>query len=100
MNEDNLLEITEELSSVSNKWTRIGVQLKVDKVQLDNIKSQWSDPKDQLQEMISERLKQMPPLEWSDITKALESKTIGEKKLADEIEKKHVNPPEIQHSEG
>ena len=103
MNQDDLREILEELSTKSSKWYNIGVQLKVDKDQLDNIKAQWSDSKDQLREMIDERLKQTSPLTWSDIVAALRSKTIGEERLAAQIEKKHgisSNQPETQHSEG
>ena len=103
MNQDDLREILEELSTKSSKWYNIGVQLKVDKDQLDNIQIKCSDPKDQLREMIDERLKKVTPLTWSDLAAALRSKTIGEERLAAEIEKKHgisSNQPETQHSEG
>ena len=36
-------------------------------------------------EVLDVRLKQLPPLTWNDIDKALRSKTIGEQKLANEI---------------
>ena len=103
LGQDDLREILVELSNVSSKWQNIGVLLGVAKHQLENIEIKWSDPKDQLREMIDVRLKKTSPLTWTDIAAALRSKPIEDERLAAQIEKKHgisSNQPETQHSEG
>ena len=80
-----LKDLQEALCSISTKYKLLGIQIGVEKSEIDEIEAKYSSPKERLCEVLDVRLKQLPPLTWNDIDKALRSKTIGEQKLANEI---------------
>ena len=85
-----LKDFLEALCSISTKYKLLGIQIGVEKSEIDEIEAHRS-PKERLCEVLDVRLKQLPPLTWDDIDKALRSKTIGEQNLANEILEKSVD---------
>ena len=88
---DDLSDVLEETLASSAKWYKIGIRLKVPVDKLDDIRSQFSEPGDQLCEMLKEWLKgavgSRPT--WGALVEALRSQTVREPKLADQLEVKH-----------
>ena len=88
---DDLGDVLEETLTSSTKWYEIGLRLKVPVDKLDSIRSQFSDSKGFLCEMLKEWLKgaaRSRPT-WRALVEALRSQTVGEPKLADQLEAKH-----------
>jgi len=88
---DDLGDVLEETLATSAKWYKIGIRLKVPVEKLDGIRSQFSDPGDQLCEMLKEWLKGAAGSRptWGALVEALRSQTVGEPKLAGQLEAKH-----------
>ena len=88
---DDLGDVLEETLASSAKWYKIGIRLKVPVDKLDGIRSQFSDPGDQLCEMLKEWLKGAAGSRptWEALVEALGSQTVGEPKLADQLEAKY-----------
>ena len=86
------------LNPVASKCFALGLQLGVEYSQLCTIENDYRKSKDQLREIISERLKQDSPLTWHDIVTALRSPTVGENRLASQIEQKHLLQTMGSHS--
>ena len=80
------------LNPVASKCFALGLQLGVEYPQICTIENDYRKSKDQLREIISERLKQDSPLTWRDIVTALRSPTVGENSLARQIEQEHLQP--------
>lgn len=80
-----------ELHSVSSKWHSIGVQLNIPLNTLRNIKQEFSDTNERLSEMLDIWMSNAkgPDLSWGVIVGALKAPSVGENKLAGEIEKKY-----------
>jgi len=75
----------------SAKWEKLGIQLKVPTYKLDVIKNQSVDSGDHLYEVLKLWLKGVAKSRptWGVLVEALRSQTVGEPKLADELEAKH-----------
>ena len=91
MSLDDLDEVLKETRISRAKWYKIGLQLRVPVDKLDGIQCQFDNPEDHLCELLKEWLKgatgSTPT--WRSIVKALSSQTVGEPKLADQLNAKH-----------
>ena len=77
------------LHSVCPKWCNIGVQLEVPSFQLKNIERKSSDSMDQLRDTLDYWMNNNLSPSWRDLVDALRAPSVGEKWLAEEIEKKY-----------
>ena len=96
-----LLGIT-DLATVHNdtymcraKWYDLGIQLRVDVGTLDCFKVQYSDPGDQLREVLRTWLTTSESPTWVALVEALETSVIKEARLARELQQKYSSqqPP-------
>ena len=69
------------------KWYTLGVLLKVSTGKLDRIVISFSDPRDQLREMLKTWLTTADNPSWKTVTDALRS--VGASQLADDLEAKY-----------
>ena len=89
---DDLPVVMEELSDIRVKWYDIGLQLRMSVGTLDAIKEQYNDPSHCLREALKTWLKTCPsPPTWSNIIDALRSTTVGEVRLAADLEQNHCS---------
>ena len=79
------------LNPVVSKYFALGLQLGVEYPQIRAIEYNYRKSKDQLREIISERLKQDSPLTWDDIVIALREDSVREFSLASQIEYDHIH---------
>ena len=80
----------EELFDVNCKWFNIGLKLRLPLGTLDSIKFQQLDAPTSMHKMLSNWLKQTdPPPTWEALADALESRIIGEPKLAQQLRSKY-----------
>ena len=87
---DDLVNVLEELLDVSHKWYNIGLKLKVSLGKLDNIEYKELDSHTSMRKMLACWLKQIDPLPtWEALADALESRMIGEPKLAQDLRSKY-----------
>ena len=84
---DDLRRLLEELLDV--KWYHLGLQLKVRVEKLDGIRRDFSDPRDQLQEMLKTWLTTSDNTSWKTLSDALRSRTVGASQLASVLEVKY-----------
>ena len=70
-------------------WYRLGLQLRLTTGTLDTIRAQFSDPIDQLLEMLKTWLKAGGSPSWKTLTDALRSRTVGAIQLAGTLETKY-----------
>lgn len=92
MDQRNLLEIEQELWEARKEWKEIGLALKILKSDLDVIDKEKKDNiKGQFEEMIFKWLtsNDQPPT-WTILCEALESPTVGHKRLAASIRQKKL----------
>ena len=84
------------LHSVCPKWYNIGVQLEVPTFQLKNIerKSSALDSMDQLRDTLDHWMSNDSSPSWSHIVDALKAPSVGENRLAEEIEEKYCGQDE------
>ena len=84
------------LHSASFRWYQIGVQLDVPTHSLKNIQQQHHDPVDCLTELLDKWMKSAtdPPPSWRALIDALRAPTVGEKRLAEELEEKYYSQKE------
>ena len=80
------------LNPVASKCLALGLQLGVEYPQICATENDYRKSKDQLREIISERLKQDSPLTWYDIVTGLRSPIVGENRLARQIEQDLQQP--------
>ena len=81
------------LHSVCHKWYNIGVQLDVPTFQLKNIEKKSSDSMDQLRDTLDYWMNINSSLSWRHLVDAaLKAPSVGENRLAEEIEKKYCCP--------
>ena len=87
----NLRDLLEETLSSSTKWYKIGLRLDVPVDKLDNIRKEFSDQEDCLCEVLKDWLKGAAGTKpaWGVLVEALKSQTVGETRLADQLEAKH-----------
>ena len=86
---NNLGRVQEEIFEARTKWYDIGLQLNVQVHTLDSIKSQFSDPKDCLREILKVWLKTAGKTTWKTLVDALMSRTIEESQLAARLKEKY-----------
>ena len=79
----------EEVLDVSAQWYHLGVQLKVRTGILDNIQTQFPDPKRQLLEKLKTWLTISDNTSWKTLTDALRSRSVGANQLAGVLETKY-----------
>ena len=79
--------VMEELNDIRTKWYDIGLQLRISVGTLDAIKEQYDDPSHCLREALKTWLKTCPSHPtWNNIIDALRSSTVGEVRLAADLE--------------
>ena len=84
--------VIEELNDAHAKWYDIGLQLCVSVGTLDAIKEQYDDPSHCLRKTLTTWLKTCPsPPTWKNIVDALRSSTVGEVRLAADLEQKYCS---------
>ena len=89
---NDLPVVMEELNNAHTKWYDIGLQLCVSVGTLDAIKEQYDDPSHCLRETLTTWLKTCPSLPtWKNIVDALRSSTVGEVRLAADLEQKYYS---------
>ena len=88
---DDLAELENNLQRVAHKSTAFGLQLGVNHPTIQAIQVQYANPYDQLREILSYRLRQLPPLTWLDVIQALRSNGMQENRLASEIESQYLS---------
>ena len=85
-----LKALYEALYEIRSKYASFGIQLGLEKSEIDDIEAQKGDPGRYLLEILSICLKRAKPLTWNDIYNALKSKCVNESKLAEEIRAKYL----------
>ena len=80
---------------MSAQWYHLGLQLKVRIGTLDRIRTQFTDPRDQLLEMLKTWLITSDNTSWKTLTDALRSRSVGATQLASVLERKHCVMEEI-----
>ena len=76
------------LIDVCTKWYHIGVELRLSEGTLSAIRTQFSDLTDCLTEMCTKWLKRIdPPPTWDALANAVESPSVGEEYLAQQLRK-------------
>ena len=74
---------------MSAQWYHLGVQLKVRIGTLDRIRTQFSDPRDQLLEILKTWLTTSDSTSWETLTDALRSRSVGASQLASVLATKY-----------
>ena len=88
---DDLHVVMEELNDAHAKWYDIGLQLCMNVGTLDGIQEQYDDPSHCLRETLTTWLKTCPSPTWKNIVYVLRSSTIGEVRLAADLEQKYCS---------
>ena len=88
---NDLSDLLNTLNPVASKCYYFGLQLGVEDAQIRNIMYDYGKGKDQLREILRERLKQESPLTWHDIVTALRADSVREYSLASEIEHRYIH---------
>ena len=73
---------------MQTKWYNLGLQLKLSVSTQDRIKTEFSDPREQLFEMLKTWLSCGYNPNWKTLTDALRSRNVGASQLADHLEAK------------
>ena len=79
---------------MSTQWRHLGVQLKMSIGTLDRIRTQFTDPRDQLLEMLKTWLNNSHNTSWKTLADALRSRSVEKSRLADDLERKYCLVPE------
>ena len=85
---------------MSAQWYHLGVQLKVRIGTLDRIRSQFTDPRDQLLEMLKIWLTTSGNTSWKMLKNALASRSVGASQLASVLATKHCVMEETEVDSG
>ena len=89
---NDLPMVMEELNETRVKWYDIGLQLRMSVGTLDAIKEQYDDLSHHLRETLKTWLKTCPSHPtWNNIIDALRSSTVGEVRLAADLEQKYCS---------
>ena len=89
LGEDDLNIVFEALDPVAEKYEFFGLGIGVKINQIEKIQRQFTDPSQCLLRILRSRLAQLPALTWSDIDRALRSRTVGKIHLADSVKKEY-----------
>ena len=81
--------VTQELTSVREKWQYIGEELGVEQDSLRGIHTGYPDQGDCLREVLNKRLQMGSTTTWGNIIAVLRSSHIAEFQLADHLEAKY-----------
>ena len=73
LSETDLSNILSELSEVRGRWYEIGLELKVSRTDLDTIRSQSTNPRDALRNVVAGWLNNHPEPTWEVLVGALRS---------------------------
>ncbi|CAI8020437.1 hypothetical protein GBAR_LOCUS12225, partial [Geodia barretti] len=84
------------LTPVASKCYALGLQLGLKDWQIENIEKNRHDCESQLRDILVKRLNQEEPLSWRDLVTALRSDSVGEHRVAHEIES-HFTSPSTPH---
>ena len=95
---DDLGLLLDELLDVRAQWYHLGLQLKVSVRTQDRIRSQFTDPRDQLLEMLKTWLTTSDNPSWKSLTDALSSRSVGASHLAGLLEAKYCRPKDMHES--
>ena len=98
LNIDDLGTVWEALFDTRSKAYNIGLKLKVPVGTLDSIVKQYSDPSDQLREILKAWLKMAAQQKWQTIVEMLRSRIISEPKLASDIKAEYCKGTPGQRS--
>ena len=74
---------------MSAQWYPLGLQLRVRANMLDSIRLQFQNPRDQLLEMLKTWLTTSNSTNWTTLTDALRSRSVGASQLASVLERKY-----------
>ena len=85
----DLVTVFNDTYSSRAKWYNLGLQLRVDVGTLGCFKVQYSDPGDQLREVLRTWLTSSEKPTWGAMVEALESPVIDEAPLANELQLKY-----------
>ena len=88
----------DELVNVHERWYPLGLQLKVSAKILDRIRAQFSDSRDQLQEMLKTWLTISDNTSWKTVTDALRSQSVSGYQIADYLESKYCPMKDMRES--
>ena len=89
---DDLPVVVEKLNDTRVKWYEIGLQLGVSVGTLNAIKKDYNSTSDCLRETLMTWLKTSPsPPTWNDIVDVLRRSTVGEVRLAEDLEQKYYS---------
>ena len=87
---DDLVDVHEKLLDVSSNWYDVGLVLRLRPGDLENIERQNQDVRVCLRKMLLRWLKKVdPPPTWEGLACALESPTVGEPRLAEQLRTKY-----------
>ena len=90
---DDLNDVRKELLDVSSNWYDIGLQLRLRTGGLETIEYQNQDVRICLRKMLLHWLKKVdPPPTWEGLACALESRIVGEPRLAEQLRTKYCKP--------
>ena len=84
------------LHSVCDKWYKIGVQLEVP---IPNLKIIAQNSMDQLCDMLDYWMRNVPSASWKHLVDALKAPSVGENRLAGELEEKYCHASSCDRSE-
>lgn len=90
-----LATVLSELFPCCAKWYNLGLQLQVDVGSLDRFKVQYTDPGDQLREVIKTWLTTSKNPTWGVIVEALKSPIIEESRLAIKVQQKYCSNSQL-----
>ena len=82
--------VLDELLDVSHKWFNLGLKLQLSVGILERVRDQYPDPSTALREMLLHWLKKVDPSPtWEGLACALENRTVGEPRLAEQLRTKY-----------
>ena len=95
MGSADLATVLSELFPCRAKCYDLGIQLRVDLGSLDSIKVQYTDPRDQLREVIKTWLTTSKNPTWEVIVEALKSPIVEEGRLAMDLQQKYCSSSQL-----
>ena len=98
LKQNDLGLLLEELLDVQTKWYNLGLLLNLKVSTQDRIKTEFTDPRDQLLEMLKTWLSAGYNYSWKTLIDALRNRNVGESQLADDLEAKYCRPKDTHDS--
>ena len=90
LGENDLRCVLGELLDVSHKWFNLGLELQLSVGALERVRNRYPDSSEALREILLHWLKKVdPPPTWEGLACALESRTVGEPRLAEQLRTKY-----------